>query len=156
MTEAAELYADAKPDISPITGALIPFSEQCLRARNNFLPHAVVVTDQGEVKLVAPPEVGAEDCVNAAQVLPALHECLRSKVNETPIRTIGIAENVTITLEGKRPTKAIKVQIEHRNGFAVALYRPFEKKFLRGYVFGSMFAIPAQQEVHAWVTRNDV
>jgi hypothetical protein len=57
---------------------------------------------------------------------------------------------VTVTLEGKRPTKAIKVLFEHKRGLSVALYLPFEKKLFGGYIVGSPFSLPANAEVNAW------
>jgi hypothetical protein len=63
---------------------------------------------------------------------------------------IGIAESVTIAPPGRSTTRAIKVLVEHRRGISVALYMPFEKKFLKGHVFHEIFSVIAKPEVNAW------
>lgn len=83
-------------------------------------------------------------------MLPLLHDGLRFEAKQFPLRAIGIAENVTINLEGQRTTKAIKVLFEHKRGLTVALYLPFEKRLLKGYAFGNTFSLAADPEVNAW------
>lgn len=144
------LYAELKPDISAIANALFELSEKMLRKLGNFLPHAAVLTEEGEVRLVAAAPETQDDRTTSKEVLPLLHEGLRSQANALPLRAIGVAENVTVTLEGRPSTKAIKVLFEHKRGLTVALYRPFEKKFLRGYAIGSPFSLVASPEVRAW------
>ena len=63
---------------------------------------------------------------------------------------IAVAESVTITLPGKSATKAIKVLFEHRRGLTVALYVPYEKKLMRGLVYGNMISMLAKAEINAW------
>ena len=86
----------------------------------------------------------------STEVLPVLHDGLRQQSRGTPLRAIGIAENVTVTLKGERPTQAIKVLFEHKRGLTTALYLPFRKRFLRGYAFGKVFSVRAAPEVNAW------
>jgi len=150
MTTSESLYAEVKPHLAALATPLFEFSETCLRKRGNFLPHAAVLTESGEVKLVgAAPDTG-EDRTNSTEVLPVLHEGLRLQARQSPLTAIAVAENVTVTLEGQPPKKAIKVLFEHKRGFTVALYLPFEKKFLKGYTFGNTFSVSANPEVDAW------
>lgn len=150
MTTIDALYAELRPDIDVIVNQLFDLSETILRKLGNFLPHAAILTEEGEVQLVAAAPDTPNDLTNSTEVLPLLHDGLRQKARELPIKAIGVAENVTITLEGQRPTAAIKVLFEHKRGLTVALYLPFEKKFLRGYVLGSAFTLEAAPEVNAW------
>ncbi len=149
MTTSESLYAELKPEIGVIADHLFSVSEQLLKKHGNFLPHAAVLTEEGKVKIVAaaPPN----DRTNSTEVLPLLHDGLRQQANDIALKAIGIAENVTVTLEGQRPTQAIKVLFEHKRGLTVALYLPFEKKLFRGYVLGSPFSLQADPEVRAWV-----
>ena len=155
MTTFDALYTEFKPDIAEIANHLFDFSEAFLRKRGNFLPHAAVLTEQGELKLVAAAPETKNDLTNSVEVLPLLHDGLRLQAKETPLKALGIAENVTITLEGQRPTSAIKVLFEHKRGLTVALYLPFEKKLLRGYVFGKSFSLQANPEVNAWTPSTE-
>jgi hypothetical protein len=150
MTDADKLYAEVKPDIEAVSQPLFEFAEQQLRKRGNFLPHGALLTDQLEVRLVqAGPEPG-HDRVDSSEILPLLHQALRAEVQGSPVRALGLAENVTVTPANGRSTKAIKVLIEHSRGFTVALYLPFARKLLGGYTFGETFAAQAKAEVGAW------
>jgi hypothetical protein len=148
MNEADELYAELKPDVALLATALFELSEKLLRDQGNFLPHAAVLTDGGEVKLVA--AATANDLTTSTEVLPLLHDGLRVQAKEGGLRAIGVSENVTVTLQGQQSTKAIKVLFEHRRGLTVALYLPFSKRLLRGYVMGQPFTLAAEPEVNAW------
>ena len=154
METTNNLYSELKPDIQALATPLLEFSEKCLRNRGNFLPHGAVLTETGEVTLVAAaPDMG-RDCTNSTEVLPVLHDGLRQKARMCALKAIGVAENVTVTREAQTATAAIKVLIEHARGLTVALYLPFEKRFLRGYEFGETFSVMAQPEVNAW-TQDD-
>jgi len=150
MSTPDDLYAELKPDIQAVAESLFEGSKAILNKLGNFLPHGAVLTEQGEVQLVsASPDTG-RDLVNSTEVLPVLHDGLRRQSRGTLLKAIGVAENVTVTLEGKRPTQAIKVLFEHKRGLTVALYLPFRRRFLRGYTFGEVFSKAAPPEVKAW------
>jgi hypothetical protein len=143
MTGFDALYTALKPDIEAVASPLLEFSQKCLRQRGNFLPHAAVLTEAGEVRLVAADP--GHDQTNSTEVLPLLHGGLRAQASEISLMALGVAENVTIALGGQRATKAIKVLVEHKRGLTVALYLPFEKKFLKGYVSEPCFLSPQIQ-----------
>ena len=148
MNSTDALYAELKPDIAAVANQLFDLSEAFLREQGNFLPHAAVLTVDGDIRLVG--AAGESDLTNSVEILPILHDGLRQQARELPLQAIGVAENVTVTFEGQRPTKAIKVLFEHKRGLTVALYLPFEKKLLRGYVMGSTISKLAGPEVNAW------
>ena len=152
MTATVCLYADLKPEIGAIANPLFELSEKLLQKHGNFLPlHAAVLTEEGEVRLVASTPDTNDDVTNSVAVLPLLHDGLRSQAKESALKAIGVAENVTVTVDGGRPTTAIKVLFEHRLGLTVALYLPFKKTLLRGYVMGAPFSLQANSEVNAWL-----
>jgi len=148
MNSTDALYAELKPELGAVAAQLFELSETLLRSQGNFLPHAIVLTDEGEIKLVG--AAAANDLTNSVEILPILHDGLRQQARELPLQAIGVAENVTVTFEGQRPIKAIKVLFEHKRGLTVALYLPFDKKLLRGYVMGSTVSKLAAPEVNAW------
>ena len=150
MTGTESLYAEAKPDIAALVTPLFELSESLLKKRGNFLPHGAALTDAGKVQLIAAAPDTGSDLTNSVEVLPVLHQGLRQQAKHEALKALAVAENVTITLEGQRPTKAIKVLLEHRLGLTVALYLPFEKKLFKGYVFGNTFSVAATPEVNAW------
>ena len=154
MVTADELYAELKPDVGLIANHLFELSKIFLRKNGNFLPHAAVLAEGGDVKLFGAAPDTPGDKTRSTEVLPLLHGGLRQQARDNPIRAIGVAEHVTVTLEAQRPTKAVKVLFEHKRGLTVALYLPFEKKFLRGFVFGTPFSLQAAPEVDAWKTMS--
>jgi len=149
VSTSQELYAELKTDIAALAEPLFAFSEQCLRARGNFLPHGAILKQGGEIELVGAAPDGP-DKTTSIEVLPLLHAGLRSIAAEKHAIATGVAENVTVTPDGGQPTKAVKVLFEHRRGLTIALYLPFSKGFLRGYAFGETFTVLAPSEVNAW------
>jgi hypothetical protein len=150
MSDTA-LYAELKPDITAISQELFGLSEKFLRDRDNFLPHAAILTEEGEIKLVGATPQKTDGRATSTEVLPIVHGGLRKMAAATALTAIGVAENVTVTREGQKAVKAIKVLFEHRRGLAVALYLPFEKKLFRRYTFGEVFSVQANAEVKAWL-----
>jgi hypothetical protein len=150
MITVDELYSEVKRDIVAVADPLFEFSEQCLRKRGNFLPHAAVLDTAGKVGLVAATPDTKDGETNSTAILPLLHDGLRAQAREKDLVAIGIAENVTITPDGQPSTQAIKVLLEHKRGLVVALYLPFKKQFMQGYSFGQIFTVRAIGEVNAW------
>jgi hypothetical protein len=150
MSYMDELYSELKPDIEAVASALFDLSELFLEKNGNFLPHGAVLTAEGEVRLVAAAPDTKRDYADSTEILPILHEGLRSQIAEDSIRAVGVAENVTITPSGQKSTKAIKVLFEHQRGLTTALYLPFDKTLFKSYTFGNIFSVSAQPEINAW------
>ena len=151
MTTATEpLYIELKTDVAALVEPLFELAENSLRKRGNFLPFAALLTESCEFRLVAAVPDSENDMTNSVEVLPVLHDAIRTAARELPTKAIGIAENVTITLDERRTTDAIKVLFEHRHGHNVALYLPFEKNLVQEFVFQAVFMLAAEPEVNAW------
>ena len=121
-----DLYQAAKADIQELSDHLTRLSQLILQKQNNFLPHAIVMSDEGKAELFgAAPD---KDLTSAPEVLALLHAGLRRQTGRQSLRAIAIAEDVTVTLPGKQPTQAIKVLFEHKNGLTIALYQPVSRK----------------------------
>ena len=149
MNASDELYAELKGDMAALAEPLFEFSEQCLRDRGNFLPHAAVLTAEGHVEFVGAALDAPGGMTNSAEVLPLLHAGLRAMATKKQLIAVAVAENVTVTPDGEPSTDAVKVLFEHQRGLTVALYLPFRKRFLRGYTFGQIFSVAASPEVNA-------
>jgi hypothetical protein len=150
MSDMDDLYAELKPAIGALANPLFEMSQKFLRELGNFLPHGAVLTREGEIQLVAADPGGKDGQSTSTEVLPLLHEGLRFHAGDKGAQAIGVAENVTVTLEGSASTQAIKVLFEHERGLTVALYLPFKKRFIRGFAFGETFSMLATPEVCAW------
>ncbi|MHC4983285.1 MAG: hypothetical protein ACYTF6_08985 [Planctomycetota bacterium] len=151
MGDPDQLYAELKPEIQSLAEPLFGASEALVRKRGSFLPHGAVLTEQGETRLIMAGTEGFEGrSVSSIEVLPALHEALRATAREGGVRAVAVCEDVTITPEGQKKTRAIKVLVEHQRGLCVGLYLPYRRKILGAYVFGDVFARSATPEVLAW------
>jgi hypothetical protein len=150
MATEEEVYKEHLPEISAIANSLFLVSENLLKKNDNFLPHGAVLNKEGKVDLVMATPDSGEDITNSTEVLPALHRALQLWVRENDIIALGVAENVSVSREGEPPTQAVKVLFEHKDGFTIALYVPFEKKPLQGYKFGKGFINNPKPEVNAW------
>ena len=151
MTKTTEqLYSELREDVAAVANSLFELSERLLRENGNFLPHGLVLKDEGKDIMVGAVEDNGSGKSTSTVTLPLLHEGLRQQVAAGGARAIGVAENVTITPAGSSATKAIKVLFEHQEGLCVALYLPFKKKLFGGYETGAPFTVPAEPEVKPW------
>ena len=148
----AELYDELRNDVAAVADPLLDLSKTLLQKYGNFLPHGLVLRDEGKDTMVGAMEDNGTGESTSTKTLPLLHEELRQQAQKRGVRAIGVAENVTATKEGSPPTAAVKVLLEHRAGLCVALYFPFRKKLLSGYEFGKPFTVPADPEVNPWAT----
>ena len=144
------LFAELKPEVEALAQPLFGASEMFVRKRGGFLPHGAVLEAGGEVRLMMAAPDDFEAPVSSAEILPRLHDAIRSAAREHDLAAVAVCEDVTITPSGERPTKAVKVLIEHRRGLTVALYLPWKRKLLAGHVFGEVIAQAADPEVQPW------
>ena len=84
---------------------------------------------------------------STTEILPILHEGLRSVVAEHDSQAVAVCEWVSITPEGGKPTEAVKVLLEHERGLTIAFYVPCRRRTLLGWRFDAMFVKPAEPEV---------
>lgn len=149
MTDADALYSELKPQIEAVATPLIDFSERCLQARGEFMPHAAVLTAEGHVELFMAQHGGPEQLLAADRLL-VLHEGLRLLAKDKALAALAVAESVTISFPGEPSTLAIKVLFEHRRGLTVSLYVPYETNADKELVFSPMFSVLAAPEVNAF------
>ncbi len=107
MNSTDALYAELKPELGAVAEPLFELSETLLRSQGNFLPHAAVLTDKGEIKLVG--AAAKNDLTNSVEILPILHDGLRQQARELPLQAIGVAENVTVTFEPPRDLRRLQL-----------------------------------------------
>lgn len=122
------LYDELKLGIGTITGQLFELSKSLLMEHGNFLPHAAaMLTEEGQVILVAGAPESPEGLTNFTEVLPLLHAGPRHGARERSLKAVGVAENVTVTLPDQKATQAIKVLFEHKRGLTIGMYLPFKR-----------------------------
>lgn len=150
MNTPQELYTAVKTELAALAGPLFERSEKLLRERGHFLPHAAVLSVEGKVALVGAMCSSANGNANAEQILPMLHNGLRAMAHERGLLAIGVAENVTVSMDDGSPTQAIKVLIEHSQGLTLAFFLPYLEEGPGEYAFGASFSSFESPEINAW------
>jgi hypothetical protein len=113
------LSEKAKTEMDQILSVAIAFAEKMLEGQGAFYPFAVKLTDEGETEMVTAP-AGAED------PLTALTENLTAQRFELRAAAVAAAMHLQ-SLE----SDAVRVDLEHRDGAALTLIRPYSRKKLR-------------------------
>jgi hypothetical protein len=104
-----------------------------LDAHGEFFPYAVATTDWGETKLiVGDPREGEQP--TSIDVLQVLAQGLREE--RDTLRAAAVVSDVRLA-----DSDAVRVECDHQEGQAFAVFLPYEKKRLRrGIEYGDLMA----------------
>jgi len=149
VSTQAEIYAAVKGELGALARPLFEKSEQLLRERGDFLPHAAVLSSEGKVSLLGAMCITKDGFANSWHILPMVHDGLRSMANERQLRAIGVAERVDV-IPGAGAGRAVKVLLEHQQGLAIAFYLPYAQADTGDFNFGKMVTLFTESEVNAW------
>jgi hypothetical protein len=109
----------AKTEMDQVLTAAVTFAQTMLEGQGAFYPYAVKLTDAGETEMVTAP-AGADDAMTslvAALVAQRFELRAGAVVAAVHFESIG--------------SDAVRVDLEHREGAALTLVRPYTKKKLR-------------------------
>jgi len=118
--------------------AALPFAQQMLAKRGEFYPYAVSMSAGGEVAMVA-ADVGTEKPASG-DLLASLYGGLASRARE--LRAAAIVSDVKLG-SGE---DAIRVEIEHRDGGALAVVLPYKKRG-RNVTYGDLAALAGERRI---------
>ncbi|MCH6471735.1 hypothetical protein [Sinomonas terrae] len=125
-------------ELHDVLGTALGMAQEHLEQNGGFLPFAVTMDDDGELRLVlvTPPspetEGDLEGDYDAEAMLDDLVELL--KQGRENIRALAIASDVTLPENG---TDGIHAAAEHRDGGLLAAVLPYEMT-ATGYVYGDV------------------
>ena len=132
----------AQDDLDGLVGAALPFAEQMLDQHGEFFPYAVALDVSGEARTVAADPGGGEQPASL-DVLATLTEGLRAE--RDGLRAVALVSDVRLS-----DSDAIRVELEHREGQALAVFLPYKKKRMRrGVEYSDMTAGPGAPQVWA-------
>ncbi|HTU66326.1 MAG TPA: hypothetical protein VMF52_10260 [Steroidobacteraceae bacterium] len=149
MTTPQELYAAVKGDLGALAKPLFAKSEQLLRERGDFLPHAAVLAPDGKVTLLGAMCITGDGFANSWHILPMVHDGLRAMARERDLAAVGVAERVD-AIPGHGAGRAVKVQLEHHRGLTIAFYMSITQDDQGATAFGRMVTLFSESEVNAW------
>ncbi|MBT2551504.1 hypothetical protein [Arthrobacter sp. ISL-5] len=127
-------------DLENLLGTGMGAAQEQLERNGGFLPFALVVENDGEVRLVAvspaDADSGSDDEFDADAMIGDLTELLRQ--NREDFRAAAIVCDITLVEEG---SDAIHVATEHRDGAAFAAVLPYAaNQATREWDFGELAA----------------
>lgn len=133
----------AQSDLDLLLEVTLPFAEQQLEKRGEFFPYGAAVGDAGEVRQFA--SYDGDEHPTSVAVLDMLIAGLRGERDS--LRATAIVADVRLPeLDGE----AVRVELEHRDGHAITVLRPYVKRRLGHRVdYRDLVAIEGEPQV--WV-----
>jgi hypothetical protein len=132
--------ADAQNDLDGLVNAALPFATQMLESHGEFFPFGVALDGSGATRMVA-GDPGHGEQPASADVLSTLVAGLRNQRDD--LRAVALVSDVRLG-----DSDAVRVELEHREGQAMAVFLPYKQKHLRrGVEFGDLAAGPGSQQV---------
>jgi hypothetical protein len=133
----------AQDDLDGLLNAALPFAQQMLDEHGEFFPYGVALDEAGDQRMLA-GDPGQGEQPASLDVLATLVEGLR--LERASLRAVALVSDVRLS-----DTDAVRVELEHRDGHAMAVLLPYRRKRLRrGVEFDSLSAGPAPLQV--WST----
>lgn len=113
--------AETQADLDGLLNSVLPFAQQQLGTHGAFFPFGAVVTDDGTVRLTSAYDGAGTPWTQ--ELLDQLYEGTRSQ--RSSIRAVAFVADVRIP---GNPEDAIRVELEHRGGIAIAVLLPYRKR----------------------------
>jgi hypothetical protein len=143
MSWRDEASPEAQDDLEGLLDAALPFAQQMLEKHGEFFPYAVALDEAGEVRMVA-ADPGLGERPLSTDVLDTLVAGLREERDR--LRAAGLVSDVRL-----QQSDAVRVELEHRDGHAIAVLLPYKTRRLRrGVEYGEMAAIAGVHQI--WAT----
>jgi hypothetical protein len=134
------LSKQALADVDVLLDAVVPLAQQMLEERGEFFPYAMKLTEGGDTAMVA---VSEGERPASTEMLAKLYLGLNGE--RQTLRATAVVSDVRIAAPAGG---AIRVEIEHRDGAAIAMLLPYSKKpFGRGVTYGDLQAMPGEPKI---------
>jgi hypothetical protein len=123
-------------DLDGLLDTVVPAAQQLLEKYGEFFPFGAAVTGDGETRLLADHPDRTEH-PTSADVLTALVDGVRGQRDD--LRAVAICSDARLA-----DSDAIRVDLEHREGAAMAVLLPYKHKlFGQGYEYAELQASSA-------------
>jgi hypothetical protein len=131
----------AQADLDSLVEASLPFAQHMLEEHGALLPYGVALSTEGQVRMVA-ADVGQQARPSNLELVALLVESLRR--DRDAIRAYVLVFQVRLT-----GSHAVRLEMEHREGHALAMLLPYEKKRLRRIItYGDL--VTTTSDHHLW------
>lgn len=127
-----EATQQSQADLDGLLNVTLPFAQQTLAKNGEFYPFGAAVTVNGESRLLADAPVQREHPASG-DVRASLLDGMRRKREE--LRAIAVCSDVRLT-----DSDAIRVELEHIDGHAIAVLLPYKKRLGRNVEYQELRA----------------
>ena len=118
-----DVSPEAQEDCDKVLDTALPFAQQMLESYGEFYPYAIRMLDNGVTEgLTTKP--GKDEWPRSELVLEKLYERLITQA--ATLRAVAVVTDVLLTTDAE-PIDALKVDVEHREGVAIAVLVPYSK-----------------------------
>jgi hypothetical protein len=133
----------AQDDLDGLLGAALPFAEQMLERSREFFPFAVGLSGEGETRVISGlPDAGIRP--ESTVVRSLLLDVLRHE--RDGVRAAAVVCDVRLA-----DSDAVRVELEHIDGVAIAVALPYTKKRFRGFGYGDIRAVSSDERVEKFI-----
>jgi hypothetical protein len=123
----------AQDDLDALVSVTLPFAQEMLDKRGEYLPFGAAITLDGETRMLA-GDPGAGERPESTEVLGTLVEGVLRQQAE--LRAVAFVADVRTA-----DSDAVRVELEHREGQAISVLLPYRKKHLgRGVEYSDLRA----------------
>jgi hypothetical protein len=134
---------EVQADVDGLLNTALSSAQRMLGKHGEFPPYAFELSEDGETGMVATyPGQGGHSSL--ADILSLLYDGLG--FHSMGLRAVAVISCVRIDLPSM-PTDAIRVEIEHREGVAIAVLFPYKKRFGRGVTYGDLQAAAGERRI---------
>ena len=131
---------EVQDDLDGLLDASLPFAQTMLGQHGEFVPYAVTLDEHRETRMVA-AEPGRGEQPASREMLKHLRAGLRSE--RDGLYAVALVSDIRAT-----GFDAIRIELEHREGHAIAVLLPYKRKRLRrGFEYSPLVAAPSHQQI---------
>lgn len=124
---------------------LLPFAESQIKKYREFYPFAAVLLHDDSVELT--DYYDGNEHPESKDVLDELKQIHKQLAKEGKIKASGIVWNASISSANGKPSDAIIVSLEHKDGYSVIVGKPYKIGLFKKVSFGSLFALEGKHDI---------
>ena len=134
-----------KEQCEALLDQLLPFAEDQLKKHREFFPFGAVILTDGS-SAVSGFYDGNEQPLSK-EVIEGLIESHRQMDAKGEILASGIVWNASVTSPDGKPSDAIVVSLEHKEGYSVIVGEPYKLGLFKKVSFGNLFAMEGKHDI---------
>ena len=124
---------------------LLPFAEKQMKEHREFYPFAAVILMDDSIELTG--SYNGDEHPESKDVLADLVQIHKHLAAEEKIKVSGIVWNAGVSSADGKPTDAIIVSLEHKDGYSVIVGEAYKIGLFKKVTFGNLFAMEGKHDI---------